>query len=668
MADSPQKSALGSASQMPVKHTEAHPHDFHAALEGAMGSSTKVKEFVHLYDKKEYEGMKTFLSPDKASGYAVKPDGDVVSVFSTVKGRGDHLVQHALTNGGNKLDAFDGHLPTLYAKHGFQEYKREKNWTPGGPDVVYMHRPDAKKLAASEQNDHLFAHAMSKADYYKKTHSARNPAPQNSTTIFLAVDGDNAGQLVGRAVLANDVHALHEISNRINHGQDVIGEWAQAHGGTLISAGGDEGNLSVPADSFDMIEQLRADYVHAIGLTLTVGVGSTLSEAGKALIVGKLRGKNQTCEYDHAVEQEYLKAEKDTNEGTATGEAKKLGEAYMKPMKQTEDTHAADCQYCAELATDNVTDEDHCLYCHNETSETQPEPHCEYCAQADQANAQHDPTAEGHADDCQYCAESAAQAPVDAAVPQESASADGSLQAIAAEIEATTQPGETPQDVLAGLDGPADMPGTQMQDNISHPDTYQQNVPTDMGMAEEPVPEQGPDLNQVLATGLDAHSENIQREKVVALVTEALQGFKASKQILERAQEQAPQLYTSSIAMLKAMIEMAKMFGLAPQQQAPAPTEQNSNPQNPQSNPQAQAAPQGEPNTGKSSGPIGFAKLSAKQSTKHVARTVLQEGAINAKGQKKVIDHKTGNTRWIDMKGGMVQSSQGIPVKPESRK
>lgn len=45
----------------------------------------------------------------------------------------------------------------------------------------------------------------------------------------------------------------------------------------------------------------------------------------------------------------------------------------------------------------------------------------------------------------------------------------------------------------------------------------------------------------------------------------------------------------------------------------------------------------------------------------------MPPGAINAKGQKKVIDPKTGRVRFIDMKNGMVQSPTGVPVKPESR-
>jgi len=60
--------------------------------------------------------------------------------------------------------------------------------------------------------------------------------------------------------------------------------------------------------------------------------------------------------------------------------------------------------------------------------------------------------------------------------------------------------------------------------------------------------------------------------------------------------------------------------------------------------------------------PIG--KLSAKHTTEHVARTPMPPGAINAQGQQKVTDPKTGKTRWIDRKQGMVQSPTGVPIKP----
>ena len=80
-----------------------------------------------------------YLSDDGNSGYAIDPSGYAGGLFSTVKGRGDMLVKSAIGNGARNLDCFDGYLPKLYARHGFVEYKREANWTPGGPDVVFMH-------------------------------------------------------------------------------------------------------------------------------------------------------------------------------------------------------------------------------------------------------------------------------------------------------------------------------------------------------------------------------------------------------------------------------------------------------------------------------------------------------------------------------------------------
>lgn len=68
-------------------------------------------------------------------------EGVLIGVFSLVRGRGDALVAGAVAHGARHLDCFDGYLPTLYARHGFAESHRESNWTPGGPDVVYMTRP-----------------------------------------------------------------------------------------------------------------------------------------------------------------------------------------------------------------------------------------------------------------------------------------------------------------------------------------------------------------------------------------------------------------------------------------------------------------------------------------------------------------------------------------------
>jgi len=109
---------------------------------------------VYEYSAEEYKQMKLYTAENGKSGFALKPDGDIVSVHSSQKGSLDGLMELAIQNGGNKLDCYDTFLPKVYKKYGFVEVKREKwneafkpeNWDKeffkqynnGEPDVVYM--------------------------------------------------------------------------------------------------------------------------------------------------------------------------------------------------------------------------------------------------------------------------------------------------------------------------------------------------------------------------------------------------------------------------------------------------------------------------------------------------------------------------------------------------
>ncbi len=102
-------------------------------------------------------GATYYLSVDCLSGFAVRADGELVGVFSRVKGRGNALVADALFVGATHLDCFDGYLVELYSRHGFYVHHRAPNWTPGGPDVVYMLHADAfGALPVKPSNPHRF--------------------------------------------------------------------------------------------------------------------------------------------------------------------------------------------------------------------------------------------------------------------------------------------------------------------------------------------------------------------------------------------------------------------------------------------------------------------------------------------------------------------------------
>ena len=443
-------------------------------------------------------------------------------------------------------------------------------------------------------------------------------------SVYLSYDADSAGSRIGQAVLANDPDMLNEFSQKIGLGNEIIAKWAMAHGGIQYSSGGDQGVFAIPETAIEQIEALRKDYQFATGLTITVGIGKTLSESGKALIVGKFRGKNQIVIYGPDVDQEIDQAEAHIQEGTASFEEQKLAQAYLKPEgdKMAKDTEQqdtkighSDCPYCQALQDEGVEDMDHCQWCHNKNEEHD----CPYCAELKE---EHDPKAEGHPSDCPLCAdmeqdhseiETTAGPTVSeptttsaedfegaglptpdlpkpdaiSQVPDELGTSidDPSVENLKLESEQAQQEpdqeqsqavgkipegSETPEQILEQVDLLPDQNEIQdgsdkeMEDGVSRPNNFASNVPKDMGLSEDEDEneESGPDITSVLQEGLDSHADNIQKEKVVQMVGQALQGFKACRDIIERSQQQAPQLYQSSIMMLKAMIEMAKMLGL----------------------------------------------------------------------------------------------------------
>lgn len=138
-------------------NTAAASERFHAAIvENKQASPFGAA--VAVYTPKEYRGMRLFLSADGKSGVAVKPDGDIVSVFAA-NNSGRALIELAVSAGGTKLDAFDTVLAHFYAPHGFvvasrmawnEEFKPEgwdkqtfSAFNNGEPDVVFMARDDA---------------------------------------------------------------------------------------------------------------------------------------------------------------------------------------------------------------------------------------------------------------------------------------------------------------------------------------------------------------------------------------------------------------------------------------------------------------------------------------------------------------------------------------------
>lgn len=147
--------------------------------------------------------------------------------------------------------------------------------------------------------------------------------------LYIAADGDGIGKLVGRAVIANDVDELHSVSSRIDAAQDFILHWCKQIGGIKISGGGDEFTAAIDPEVKDKLKDLRASIEKAFGYTISVGVGRSLSEAGTALLVAKLRGKDRIIYFNKQIKEDIKKAKRRVREGRASQEEYKLSEAYL---------------------------------------------------------------------------------------------------------------------------------------------------------------------------------------------------------------------------------------------------------------------------------------------------------------------------------------------------
>ena len=139
--------------------------------------------------------------------------------------------------------------------------------------------------------------------------------------VYISIDGDNVGQLVGRLSLADDIEGLRRISRKIEQGNELWASWALAAGGSVVSDGGDEARIEVPAEKLPEIPEIRRQYEGLTGHSCSVGVGMRISDADRALLIAKLRGKDRAVLWDQAFQQELEDAQKSDEP-----EAKKLSQ------------------------------------------------------------------------------------------------------------------------------------------------------------------------------------------------------------------------------------------------------------------------------------------------------------------------------------------------------
>ena len=94
--------------------------DMTSAMTGHNGAQVEIKSVEDLSNARLFR-------TENGSGFAIKPDGDIVAVFQAENETGSvgySMIQAAVAAGGNKLDAFDTFLPGIYETVGFKPVAR----------------------------------------------------------------------------------------------------------------------------------------------------------------------------------------------------------------------------------------------------------------------------------------------------------------------------------------------------------------------------------------------------------------------------------------------------------------------------------------------------------------------------------------------------------------
>ena len=231
----------------PVSFLEvADGNVFHQAMVDSLNNNEFFAQ-VEVKPVEEYTSgsMKMFLTEDQSAGFAIKSDGDIVSIFATpgktVRNFGYQALALAISQGGTKLDAFNTFLPKLYSRMAFVEdnrlqwsdeyqpegWKKEtyKAWNFGEPDVVMMKLDLGKPVNAADGATLLYQEketdappkgyiTMNKArDYYKITLTGQADLStflHESGHLFLELSSDLASRPGAAAEIVNDMQTIRK--------------------------------------------------------------------------------------------------------------------------------------------------------------------------------------------------------------------------------------------------------------------------------------------------------------------------------------------------------------------------------------------------------------------------------------------------------------------------
>lgn len=477
--------------------------------------------------------------------------------------------------------------------------------------------------------------------------------------VYIAINGDDVGTRIGNAIANDDHQDLANASATIDQAHKKIDEWADGVGGKKITGSGDEAIYLVPDDALAHMDSIRQDYQDSSGHGLTVGVGASMSQASKALIYGKMNGKNQTIHYDPNMEdylsdeagdedpsQDIEQAPEIPGEGELEDQAMQDDEAQAgeaAPEEGAEEPAAQPPQAKgqqpaapkapvapgADLQNNTNIQDGKAIPKGKAMSKPAPAtpPAADPNAMDDSAPADDSQDAPiGNEDDVSDDNEEALNS------PDSSAPANKAPKQQAGEIDGKTDKdfgagdGEQQEDE-AGMDDASaandDMADGDVDTDSSNDDfapaegefdgSEDDSDSEDQDLGSEDVASADGDEDP-LASMIhgdmsdddgsqddpmaqdDSSADDSDHQELKQDIANALLAFKDNKMMLEQAREQNPDLYNATLTMLRSMISMAKKLGFSPEQDMQQTTDTNQMADAmPEADDQGEESPEGQP-------------------------------------------------------------------------
>lgn len=407
--------------------------------------------------------------------------------------------------------------------------------------------------------------------------------------IFIAINGDDVGSRIGQAIANDDHDGLTQATSAIQNAHDSIDKWINSVGGKKISSAGDDGIYMVPDQAVNDLDSIREQYKQESGHGLTVGVGASMSQASKALIYGKMNGKNQTIHYEPNIEDYLSDEDEQSPEIPAEDELQDQADTDLEadsgsgnlesapPQEDLDDSESA--VPGAEAPEMNEEDPQASM---EDDSETPPAGNEDDMSEDDQAatDAPATPVANKTPGQQSNSQDQSIKPPIDGKTDEDFGTSDDDM-VEDQDVEENMSGDEDLPDSTEDEDDTAqdasqdEMDGSSMGDEDTSEDSEHQDLSNEdidqsqnEDNGEDPLASmihedmQG-DEDQEDVDGGDEESLDDELRNDIAT---ALMSFKENKHMLEQARDQNPELYDATLTMLRSMIAMAKKLGFAPEQ------------------------------------------------------------------------------------------------------